>query len=196
MSHDSVTPFPGSERSPAAEAKLEEFVRQYSALVRSAIVRTGGAAGANEGDEIEQRVWMALWRQIRREQTIQHPTSYIYRAAVRETVRFLRRERRFEEKAVAADAGEIQVHTKSPERQLESLDTGAQIREVLSRLHEPRRRAVQAHLMGYTAQEIMAMHDWPYQKARNLIARGMADLRRGLAERGLAPESRAGSGPR
>jgi hypothetical protein len=35
--------------------------------------------------------------------------------------------------------------------------------------------------------EIMARHGWSYQKARNLIARGMADLRRILMENGLGP---------
>jgi hypothetical protein len=30
----------------------------------------------------------------------------------------------------------------------------------------------------------MTMQSWPYNKARNLIARGMADLRRELVDRG------------
>ena len=32
--------------------------------------------------------------------------------------------------------------------------------------------------------EIMALHDWPADKARNLIARGMADLRQRLEDDG------------
>jgi len=43
---------------------------------------------------------------------------------------------------------------------------------------------VMAHLAGYEVKEIMAMFEWPYHKARNLIARGMADLRRKLDARG------------
>jgi len=174
----------GGEMS--AEDQLGEIVRQYSALVRSAILRTGGNAGAHEADEIEQRVWLALWKQIQREQKIHYPTSYVYRAAVRETVRYLRSERRIDEKAAAAlegvDPTALQI---GPERNLESTELGEQIREELSQLHEPRRLAVQAHLMGHSATEIMEMYGWTYQKARNSIARGMADLRRGLSERGL-----------
>jgi hypothetical protein len=31
----------------------------------------------------------------------------------------------------------------------------------------------------------MEMYGWSYQKARNLVARGMADLREALARRGI-----------
>jgi hypothetical protein len=31
----------------------------------------------------------------------------------------------------------------------------------------------------------MAMHGWPYQKARNLVARGMAELREALLQKGV-----------
>jgi DNA-directed RNA polymerase specialized sigma24 family protein len=44
---------------------------------------------------------------------------------------------------------------------------------------------VKAHLMGYSAQEIMTMHGWSYNTARNLVARGMADLRLELERRGV-----------
>jgi DNA-directed RNA polymerase specialized sigma24 family protein len=40
-------------------------------------------------------------------------------------------------------------------------------------------------LSGFTVTEIMEMFEWPYQRARHLIERGMADLRRALRERGI-----------
>jgi DNA-directed RNA polymerase specialized sigma24 family protein len=49
-----------------------------------------------------------------------------------------------------------------------------------------RARAVKAHLAGFSVEEIMALCGWPYQRARNLIARGMADLRLALRERGMS----------
>ena len=50
-----------------------------------------------------------------------------------------------------------------------------------------RRLAVWAHLSGFEVTEIMARYGWSYQKARNLVARGMCDLRRILHENGLGP---------
>ena len=55
----------------------------------------------------------------------------------------------------------------------------------VSALAVDRQRAVRAHLAGFDVREIMRMHGWPYQKARNLIARGMAELRAALHERGI-----------
>ena len=41
-------------------------------------------------EDVEQEVISAIWRQVERDRTIEHPTSYIYRIAVRETVRAIR----------------------------------------------------------------------------------------------------------
>ncbi len=73
----------------------------------------------------------------------------------------------------------------APDHLLESKELGGAIRSALSTLSPDRRRAVQAHLMGFEVREIMTMQNWPYNKARNLIARGMADLRRKLERRGV-----------
>jgi DNA-directed RNA polymerase specialized sigma24 family protein len=59
------------------------------------------------------------------------------------------------------------------------------VEECVASLAAERQRAVRAHLSGFDVQEIMAMHGWPYQKARNLIARGMAELREALLQKGI-----------
>ena len=61
----------------------------------------------------------------------------------------------------------------------------AALRASLESLPPDRARAVRAHLAGFSVQEVMALCGWPYQRARNLIARGMADLRDALRERGV-----------
>ena len=44
---------------------------------------------------------------------------------------------------------------------------------------------MRAHLAGFGVQEIMEMHAWAVEKARNLISRGMQDLRTALRRRGI-----------
>jgi RNA polymerase sigma-70 factor (ECF subfamily) len=133
-------------------------------------------------DDVEQNVAIALWRAMPGEQTPRHPASYLYRAAVRETVRVLRSRH---------EAGRVELledhrdQSPAPEKILESKELGMTIREALSQLAPARRRAVQAHLMGFDVREIMDSQDWSYNRARNLIARGMADLRRELEKRGV-----------
>src|SRR5215510_11134571 len=82
--------------APPADTKLEDLVRRYSRLVRSVASRVGGTAGLQLADDVEQEVFLSIWKQLQREQSIDNPSSYIYRSAVRETVRLLNRERRVE----------------------------------------------------------------------------------------------------
>src|SRR5262245_33464371 len=77
----------------AGDQAVEEIVRKYGRLIRHAIRQAGGREAALLTEDIEQAVIVSLWKQVAREQTIDHPASYIYRAAIRETVRTVRRER-------------------------------------------------------------------------------------------------------
>ena len=127
---------------------------------------------------------LALWRRISAEQEIHHPASYVYRAAVRETVRVLRQERRKREIESAA----VQISRdggKDPEALLELREMGIRIKAVIATLPLERRRAVRAHLAGFAVREIMEVYDWSYNRARNLIGRGVRDLRRRLEAGGI-----------
>jgi RNA polymerase sigma factor (sigma-70 family) len=162
---------------------LETLATQYSRLIRSAVGRVAGPKlSASEAEEIEQKVLIGLWRAMPGEQMPSNPSSYLYRAAVRETVRTLESRRRV--RVVELDENH-QDRLPTPHQALESKELGVAIRDALATLSPDRRRAVQAHLMGFDVQEIMNMQNWPYNKARNLISRGMADLRRELKRRGV-----------
>src|SRR4051812_39320292 len=77
--------------APPNESDLESLVRRFSRLVRATAVRIGGHAGREVADDVEQIVFLNLWKQLEREQPIDNHASYIYRCAVRETVRLLSR---------------------------------------------------------------------------------------------------------
>jgi RNA polymerase sigma factor (sigma-70 family) len=166
------------------ESRLAELVRQYARLVRHAIRAVRGRRGANDSEDIEQTVYLNLWQQVRREQVIDHPASYVYRMAVRETVRAVRR-LRADREADSPDPPEVAAEEASPEQLAMGAETSRALLEAVRSLQPDRARAVRAHLQGLSVAEIMALYGWSYQKARNLIARGMADLRVALREKGV-----------
>lgn len=172
----------GDVDNPNSGRHLETLVKKYSRLIRSAVGRVAGHLASAEAEDIEQKVFVALWRAMPGEQIPSSPSSYLYRAAVRETVRTVAARNRVQ--LVELDENQ-RDHQPTPETMLESKELGAAIGQALTALLPDRRRAVQAHLMGFDVQEIMTMQGWPYNKARNLIARGMADLRRELEKRGV-----------
>jgi RNA polymerase sigma factor (sigma-70 family) len=172
------------------DAQIEALVRQYGRLIRQVVKRVGGQAAAPVCDDIEQEVVIALWRLLEREQTINYPGSYIYRAAVRETVRAVRRE--ISQRQLPLDEAAERIAapvSNEPDAILELRLHSACVRAAIQRLPDDRGRAVRAHLAGFRVAEIMEMYGWTYQRARNLIARGIADLRRTLKDEGVDGQS-------
>ena len=166
---------------------MRALLERYGALIARIVSRVGGRAGRGVRDDVAQAVAMSLWQQVAREQTIEHPSSYIYRAAIRETVRAvkqeLERERRHE--SIDADAAPaIPSREPGPEAVAAGAELGRAIEQAIGGLLPERGAAVRAHLAGYSVEEMMQIHGWPYQRARNLIARGMADLRNVLEKGG------------
>jgi RNA polymerase sigma factor (sigma-70 family) len=176
-----------SPRAPASAASRQRFealVRDYGRLIASVVSRVGGASLGSSRADVEQEVLLALWKQVGAEQEIRHPSSYVYRAAVRETIRVLRRERALEPRVLEWAAGGPSDRA-DPEREAASRERIAAVEDSLAGLGPERERAVRAHLAGFDVREIMGMYGWPYQKARNLVARGMSDLRTALRRRGI-----------
>jgi RNA polymerase sigma factor (sigma-70 family) len=163
----------------AIESRFDELIRSSARLVRAAILRVGGRA-VRHVEDLEQRVYLALWRRFRAAggPPEEIAAAYVYRSAVREAVRELR-SLPLEEpltEALAAPSPEL-----DPERLAAGRELGERIAAALARLAPDRRRAVAAHLQGFEVVEIQRLFGWDYQRARNLIARGLQDLRQMLA---------------
>lgn len=172
---------------PTEDAELEALVRRFSRLVRSVAGRVGGHEGRQIAEDVEQHVFLNLWKQLRREQFIENPTSYIYRCAVRETVRLLSVERRAVQEADET-AAQAKDTAPAPDDRLASRERARIVSEAIRTLMPDRRRAAQAYLAGFSVPETMTMYGWSYERARNLSTRGMADLRAALRERGIDGE--------
>jgi RNA polymerase sigma factor (sigma-70 family) len=167
---------------PPDQTDLESLVRRFSALVRAVAARIGGQPGRQIAEDVEQQVFLNIWKHLQREQVIDNPGSYIYRCAVRETIRLLRAERRLE-------VGEESLTEGLPAPSAVDMSASREQRELLAEalrsLPIDRRRAVQGYLAGFSIPELMKMYGWSYERARNLSARGMADLRAELKTRGI-----------
>src|SRR5262245_9013558 len=139
---------------PERDARITELVNAYAGLIRSAVRRVGGSHASLIQDDVQQNVVLALWRQLERGQTIDRPASYIFRAAVRETVRLIRRDRLHlqspieEETAAAGGSGD------DPHRHVEDRERQEALMECLNTLAPPRQLAVRAHLSGFDVREI------------------------------------------
>jgi RNA polymerase sigma factor (sigma-70 family) len=159
---------------------VEQIFREYGRLIRHAIRQAGGAEGSLLADDIEQTVVVSLWRQVARSQKIAHPAAYIYRTTIRETIRAVRRER--DRAAAAVHAPTPATARIDPEAMAVARQRRRTVAMALAKLPPDRARAVRARLTGASVPEIMRMTGWTYQRTRNLVARGMSDLRAALED--------------
>jgi RNA polymerase sigma factor (sigma-70 family) len=180
--------------APGAQARYATLLTSYDRLIRGIVARVGRRLGLNRDnflarEDIAQEVRLDLWKQIARGQTIDFPATYIYKATLRETLRALRRQAARETVSVQ-DSGAEEL--QDPADPFHALAAKEQFREIILaiRLLTPeRQRAVRAHLTGFAFHEIMRLYGWTYQKTRNLISRGMGELRKSLNDKGEAPEA-------
>lgn len=174
------------EPGPPSPSSAADLIQRYARVIRSAVSRVAGRRAHAVADDIVQVVTLNLWRHLEREQVIESPSSYIYKAAIREAVRAMRREHKRAEAGLDEAQG-VAASSADPHDQAALRQLGAAIDDEIRALPADRQAAVCAHLAGFDVAEIMRLHGWPYQRARNLVARGMHDLRTALRARGMHP---------
>lgn len=146
-------------------------------------------------DDIVQEASIRLIRALRDEREIRDLASYAYRIAATTTIDAVRRARtrREEQLRVEGETDEddrgphviADPPDRSPEREAERNELMRKIETALGRLAENRSRAVRLHLEGLTTAEIGGLLGWTEPKARNLVYRGLADLREALRAEGI-----------
>ena len=167
---------------------LEAVVGKFGAMVRQVARRY--RLDEADVDEVMQEVRIRLWRARESRESIDEvSTSYVYRTASSAALDVIRRRRsRRAEHHQSIDehaGGEIATTTPGPQGDLEETELGAQVVSALATIPESRRPAVRMYLAGYPREEIAQLMGWTEGKTRNLLYRGLADLRGRLSEMGI-----------
>ncbi|HEY0972660.1 MAG TPA: sigma-70 family RNA polymerase sigma factor [Gemmatimonadales bacterium] len=167
---------------------LEEALAGYMALIR----RVGWQhrlAGADL-DELTQDVRIRIWRARGESEQIRPVTSsYMYRTAVSAALDLLRRRRAGRSVAVEPDVLQARADAVSvavgPADDLAESELAEQVARAVDTIAPARRPVVRMHLAGYSREEIAGLLGWTEAKTRNLLYRGLADLRERLGAQGI-----------
>lgn len=172
-------------------AALESVVSRFARLVRSVGVRHG--MSESDLDEVLQEVRIRLWQACPTSEQIQAlGASYVYRAATSAARDLLRRRRA----KGASLSDSVDEHTNlavaaNASDETDTHDLEQQILAVIDTIPLSRRAVVRMYLSGYEREEIAELLGWSEAKTRNLLYRGLADLRNGLTRKGISWEGRA-----
>ena len=164
---------------------LDDVVSRAAAAVRQAGWRYG--LSPEEVDEVFQDVRIRLWNARGSEQISETSTSYVYKTAASAALDLIRR-RRGGLPTESLDVVEPTAPALDPEQSLAATELGRAVNAAVDTIPATRRPVVRMYLMGYPREEIAALMGWTEAKTRNLLYRGLADLREALTARGIGPQ--------
>jgi RNA polymerase sigma factor (sigma-70 family) len=168
---------------------LDSVMGRFGRMVRS----VGRRRGLDDADldEMEQEVRLRLWRALSTSDRVRGAkTSYLYQTAMSAALDMIRRRRArpAEDLDVIEESESVDAPAAAgPDAALEQAELAERIEAAIDALPEPRDVVVRLHLTGYHRTEIAQLLGWTEPKVRNLLYRGLEDLRARLLERGIGP---------
>ena len=175
----------------ALSPALEGLLARFATLVRGVGWRHG--LDDAELDDLMQAVRVRLWRaRGSGEQIASTPASYVYRTAITAALDLIRARRDHHEvridampESLAARLGAV----PGPEGGVEAAELATLVGRAVDEITPSRRPVLRMYLAGYDRAEIADLLGWSEGKTRNLLYRGLADLRALLTARGIGPEA-------
>ena len=186
-----------SSPSPTSETRvtaLDTALTNFADMVRRVAWRH--RLSDADVDEVMQEVRIRIWKasggtDAPSEQFLQSPTSYVYRTAVSAAIDLIRRQRSERARQTISLEGDAPVLDTAPtaQRDLEGAELAQQVARAVDTIPESRRPAVRMYLAGYSREDIAELMGWTEAKTRNLVYRGLDDLRNRLTDMGIDREA-------
>lgn len=174
-------------RSDSVSRALESVLTRYSGVLRTVGARY--RLPTADLDELTQEVRVRLWGALSTNERIDAVSpSYLYRAATTAAIDIVRRRRATRGESLDfVDDAELSARRapETPERDASLKELGERVEEALQSIAASRRPVVRMYLAGYGTTEIGELMGWTEAKARNLVYRGLADLRLRLRAMGI-----------
>lgn len=166
---------------------LTDLIDRFDGFIRRTADRHG-LSGADV-DEVVQDLRIRIWKAFGTSELIRRAKStYLYRAAISASLDIIRRRRTIAGRAASFDdpaPPRAEARGVGPEERLEAGDLATAVHEALGMMQESRRAVVRMYLAGYDRFEIADLLGWTEAKVRNLLYRGLQDLREILRGRGI-----------
>lgn len=176
------------EIARASPSPGDDYERLRQTLALSVSRTCPGWLSHKKDDIVQTAMVRVLEIQKKNEQNHAPPPSYLWKVAYTATVAEIRKAHRRRE--VSLDPAPLSAQAADrpdPLEELSALELGRGIQFCLGRLREARRLAVGFHLLGHSLSEIETLLGWNPKRVRNLLYRGLADLRSCLTAKGFRP---------
>ncbi len=172
--------------------KLKEFdavISKFGRSIKINIKKFNLPKDGIDPDDVLQEVRIKIWKLLNDEKKITNYSSYIKKivdSSVIDHLRKARRERGFIllEKKKKISEWKSQYET----RVFDDKNLKRSINNAVESLLDSRRKVVKLYLLNLTIEEIATFYNWSRHKTRNLLYRGLSDLKKRLHEKGIKYE--------
>jgi RNA polymerase sigma-70 factor (ECF subfamily) len=170
--------------------EIEVILRNFSCHIQKHILKFNPQKNGIDPEDLSQEIKIKIWRTIEDEKKIKNYSSYI-KKIVDSTVidhirKFKRRERILNnEKQNRISEQESYYAAHNPYRK----DPRDIVGKAVGSLRESRQKVVRLYLLNMTIEEIAISLNWSKDKTRNLLYRGLADLKKMLGKKSIDYES-------
>ncbi len=180
-----------------ADQRFNHLVNEFGYFLRNTIASLCPKNLGIQIDDIEQEARIRLWKALEKDVEIHDHASYIYRIAFTTTIDAIRRVKARKEEQLSTSENPIEESNEtavreliadrspSPDQTMETKEILGQVDKILDVMDANRKSAIKLYLQGMTSFEIAAVQGWTEPKARNLLYRGLKDLRTGLKASGI-----------
>jgi len=170
--------------------ELERILAEFHGSIKSSVLKFGLAERGVDPEDILQEIRIKVWKGVAGEKKIHSRSSYIKNVVNSTLIDCLRRSRR-ESKLIQHELEKQRLESQGKRQEvMESHAHRELVGEAAEALMESRRRVVKMFLLDMTLEEISRSLEWSPDKVRNLLYRGLSDLRNLLREKGMDYENR------
>lgn len=191
MSREIEEPKLKSRESSSSTSLSEEHWTALRQQLEKAVARVCPGWLVDRRDDLVQVAMMRVMAILEKSEGDRElGASYLSRVAYSSLIDEIRRLKRRSETPLTDEEGEeprIEAGAAGPETTSLGKEVGRGIHACLATQVPPRRLAVTLNLQGYSVPEAARQLRWTVKKTENLVYRGLADLRRCLEKKGLAP---------
>jgi len=168
------------------EDELRSILDEFSGLIKVHIIKFNPQKFGLDPDDISQEIRIKIWRLLHNEKNIKNQASYIKKIVDSSVIDLLRKWKRDEGIMLVEKQKKISEIKKGYPAAI-SLEENLRdtVAEAVDSLIDSRRKVVRLHLMDMTIEEISGYFNWSANKTRNLLYRGLADLKKMLKNKDI-----------
>ena len=172
--------------------KIKEFdvvINKFTRFIKGNLYKFNLPKEGIDPEDVFQEVRIKIWKLLNDEKKIANYSSYIKKivdSSVIDHIRKMRRERALilqqKHKTISEWKSTYEIGNIY-DKNIKKI-----VSETVESLLESRRKVVKLYLLNLTIEEISTLFSWSRDKTRNLLYRGLSDLKKALKEKDIEYE--------